>query len=711
MKPQQKPVLPELRQDLRLEKGAADTGGQPTWLIVDMAQHRYIQIGDTARLLLTCWEAGKSFDDLKTRVADEQGVHVSEDDITGFIKFLATNNLTVEPVGGSWKGLAERPAAARRGWLSWLLHNYLFIRIPLLRPEPMLRRLLPFAAPLFTRAFFVAVAIIGVVGFYLVSRQWESFFGTFSYLFTVEGIILSMLSLIIVKSAHELGHALVAARFGCAVPSMGICFLVLFPVLYTDVTDAWRLKDRRQRFLIGAAGIIVELCFAALATFAWAFLPEGILKSLAFSIATVGWIMSLAINLNPLMRFDGYYLFSDILGIDNLQSRSFAFGQWRLREALFGFGDKPPEIVSTSMRRTLIGFAWAVWIYRVILFTGIALLVYHMTFKVLGLILFAAEIGYFIIRPIYNELVHWWQRRADIVRQPRSRVSSLITAGVVVILLVPWSTKISVPAVVESSNLTYVFPQREGDVAKVHVKVGDRVAVGDPLVTLKSDALRHKEAIAKRKRATIRSRLARRGVDGVDLSSSLVLEQQLKALNAEITGLAREISELEIRAPHDGIVVELNGHVHPDRAINQHEVVALVRSASPLVARGYIVEHDVSRVRKSAGGVFVPDTAAIPSFPVSLSRISLSATQQVEISELASVYGGPVAVRPNPTGRGSVTLSPVEAVFAASMSVENPPMGLNQALRGTVVLNGEARSILERAVMQVASVLVRESGF
>jgi putative peptide zinc metalloprotease protein len=272
--------------------------------------------------------------------------------------------------------------------------------------------------------------LIGVAGLYLVSRQWDVFSSTFQHFFSLEGAATYAVALVVVKSAHELGHAFTAVRYGCRVPSMGICFLVMFPVLYTDVTDAWRLKSRKERLLIGGAGVTVELMLACLATFAWPFLAEGPVKSLAFSIATVGWVLSLAINLNPLMRFDGYYLFADALGIDNLQPRAFALGRWRMREMLFGSGVQPPERLDAKLTRILVGFAWAVWIYRLILFTGIAVLVYYMTFKILGLILFAVEIIYFIAKPIAGELAYWWRERGSLAAAPRTKwTASLVHAS------------------------------------------------------------------------------------------------------------------------------------------------------------------------------------------------------------------------------------------------------------------------------------------
>ena len=125
------------------------------------------------------------------------------------------------------------------------------------------------------------------------------------------------ITLILVKCLHELGHAYVAKYHGCRVSAIGIAFLVFFPFLYTDTTDAWRLRNHKDRLLINFAGILTELHLALIATFVWGVLPEGGLGA-AFFIATTSWISSIAINVSPFMRFDGYYVFSDWLK-ENLQ--------------------------------------------------------------------------------------------------------------------------------------------------------------------------------------------------------------------------------------------------------------------------------------------------------------------------------------------------------------------------------------------------------
>lgn len=705
------PLLPELRQDLQLEKGAPDLAGADTWVVIDRAQHRYIQIDRAAHQLLSRWRAGISHDELRSAVARDFGQRVSADEIAAFVRFVSDNALTVEPAHGDWQTYARMADAGKTGWLAWLIHNYLYFKLPLVRPEPFLVRGMPFVAPLFTRGAFAVVAAAGLLGLYLVSRQWDAFYATFQHFFSWQGAAIYAVALIVIKSAHELGHAFTALRFGCRVPTMGICFLVMFPVLYTDVTDAWRLRSRRERLLIGSAGIAVELAIACFATLLWTFLPDGVARSLAFSFATVGWVLSLAINLNPLMRFDGYYLFSDLIGVDNLQSRAFAFGQWRLREVLFGLQRPAPELVPQRTATILIVYAWAVWLYRLILFTGIALLVYHMAFKLLGIVLFLIEIIYFIARPMAAEARAWTREGYGLLRSRRARLTLMIVASALLAVFVPWSSRVSVPAIIESADIARVYPQRAGLVEKVLVKAGDTVAAGDVLVQLQSSELDHQIALTKNKIALLKLRLARRSSDAEDRSKSLVLEQELRALSVQLAGLQKERSDLVVAAPIAGTVAEFSSSVHAGRAIGRAEFIGLIRGTTPMVVRGYVAQRDVARLGPQATGRFMPELPGAASLDVTLSAIANAGANDIELPELASVHGGPIAVRPHASdGRGK-RLAPVTANYLATMTVDGlaPPPGLS--VRGYAVLDGARESIAGRVWRHTAAVFIRESGF
>ena len=184
--------------------------------------------------------------------------------------------------------------------------------------------------------FYLGLLIAGaLVALFLVSREWESYTHSLIEMLTLDGLLWMGVALSATKVLHELGHGLAARRFGCRVPSMGVAFLVLWPVLWTDTTEAWRLVRRRDRLLIDASGMLAEISVAVLATIAWAVLPDGHARNAAFTLSSSTWLLTLLVNTSPLMRFDGYYLLSDLLDIPNLQDRAFRLTRWRIREWLF----------------------------------------------------------------------------------------------------------------------------------------------------------------------------------------------------------------------------------------------------------------------------------------------------------------------------------------------------------------------------------------
>nr|HMQ58683.1 hypothetical protein [Rhizobiaceae bacterium] len=382
-----------LRRDIAVLPAPGDEAAGAVMLF-DPLRHQFFKLrGVVARLL--------------TGDADVSATGAEREAVAAF---GAQNELLVAGPQG-WKKHAATAARRRRNLFSAATHGYLFFKIPLLRPQRLLTTMWPAAALFFSRTFFILTMLAAFCGLYLVQRQWDQFTATFKAFLTLEGAAIYALTLVAVKSLHELGHGFACHKRGVAVPTMGVAFMVLFPVLYTDTTGAWRLK-RRDRLAIDLAGVATELTIAAWATLAWAFLPDGFARDAAFSLAAVSWVMSLAVNLNPFMRFDGYYAFSDAIGFENLNQRGFALARWRLREFLFGFGDPAPVETTPAMRRLVTAHAFATWIYRLALFIGIALLVYHFFIKLVAIVLFAIEIGYFIAMPVVREVKNWWTMRS-----------------------------------------------------------------------------------------------------------------------------------------------------------------------------------------------------------------------------------------------------------------------------------------------------------
>lgn len=697
--------LPNLRADLVLLEAAPTREGEPRWLIHDPLQQRYIQIEATAHRLLTLWSSARTTFELARAVFERFHVAIDAREIETFSRFLAANHLTVG-AAGDWRRLYE--AGQQRRSLAWrILHGYLFFRIPLVRPNRFLRATWPFVSFLFTRGAVFGLACIGLAGLYLVSRQWDAFLSTFSYLFSADGVVAFAVALVLVKLAHELGHAYMAVRFGCHVPTMGIAFVVLAPMPYTDVTDAWRLTDRRQRLMIDAAGMMVEIGIAALATFLWAFLPDGPARSVVFTLATASWLMSLAVNLSPLMRFDGYYLLSDLLGVENLQQRAFALGRWRLRELLFGIGFAPPERFPPRLHSLLIVYAWFTWLYRLVLFFGIALFVYHYFFKALGLLLFLVEIGYFIALPIASELVVWFHLRRLMVRSRRSWLTAGVVLAGLTLLFVPWSGRVHVPALLEIEDTAQLFPPVAARVERIDVAQGETVAAGQALMTLSSPALEREIEQTRIRLALTRMRLARGAGDDVDRAETMILKNEYVALESRLVGLDVERRRLVVTSPMAGVVLELNPSLHPGRWLGVKEMLALVGDPGRLAARGYLAEADLWRVRTGAEALFVPDVPTRASVALELRDVSRAGVATIDLAELASTAGGPVPARTDAQQRAVPMSGQYLSHFRAAGAAGTGP---ERAIRGIVHVQGEAESFAAAIWRQVLRVLVREAG-
>ncbi|MDH5563097.1 MAG: biotin/lipoyl-binding protein [Nitrospirota bacterium] len=698
-------ALPPLRDDLQILSGTPTAEGVPTWNILDPVRHQYFQIGWAAFQLLSQWHLG-SANRLIEVVSSSTTAKVTQRDVMELVQFLFRHNLTRDAQMGGSAGLYAQAEQAKQHWLLKLLHTYLFFRIPLFNPDRFLQRTLPIVAPLFTKTALVCVVTLGVIGCIGIVRQWESFANTFLYFFSPQGLTAYMLGLVGIKILHELGHAYTAARYGCQVQTMGVGFLIMVPVLYTDTTDSWKLTSRKQRAAIAAAGTVVELGIALIATFLWHLCPEGVAKSVLFVLASTSWIMGLFINLNPLLRFDGYYVLSDWLGVPNLQSRAFAFGQWKLREWLFGWGDAPPEALPRRRQRILTAYAWAIWVYRAFMFLGIAVLVYHFFFKVLGIILFVVEIGWFLAWPVYQEVQVWWKRREEVMQSWRGRVVGVVVLIAFISGSIPLDRMVSIPAVLEARERATIFAPAPAKILKVNVQEGDRVEQGDILLILESPKIEQQIRLLDQRIAALEMRLQREAAYEEDRNDHQVLWKTLQGARQAMEGLLKIVKQLTLRAPFTGLVTDMASSLHEGRWVNTKLPMVHLINPGELVVQAYATEEQQVRLAPHTEGWFYPDDPARMARRGKVQDLRQVDESQFALTYLASVYSGPVPVRKDEQGH----LKPETSIYRVTMDVEDGEKEWNQAVRGMAHVQGEARSVVGQLWEHVGAVLIRESG-
>lgn len=699
-------ALPVLRDDLDIVPTAPLANGAPAWVIFDPVANRYFEIGRELLDMLILWRVGDA-DKLIASVGKEFGRVISRDDVGDAIHFMISNALVRDIPGNDFAMMATRAMAEKKSWWSTAMHSYLFFRIPLFRPDKFLRATWPIVAPLFSKTAVWIYVLIAVLGLYLVSRQWDQFTGTFQLMLSWQGMALYGLSLVVVKSLHELGHAYMSVRYGLRVPTIGIAFMVLMPVLYTDTSGAWRLKSRRKRLMIDGAGIFTELTLAALATFIWAFLPDGGLRLCVFAIAATSWVTSLAVNLNPLMRFDGYYILSDSLGFQNLQNRGFDMARWRMRELLFGLGEAPPELLTTKMRRTVILHAWATWIYRFFLFLGIAILVYAFFIKIVGIILFAVEILWFILLPIWREMRHWWDIKDKIMISPRIIVTGLTFAGLMALAIVPWSTQITIPSLMTAQQEQSLYAPLPGHIVSVSLEEGRQVLKGDVLAKLEAPQMALQMKAAKERASLLETRIDRSGADAQDRASLIVLTNELEEVREQIKGLNRLSKQMIIRAPFDGRIVDADRELHNGLWVNPTTVLAVIQADKGVRIKGYVAETSLFRFAAGSQATFIPDNRELPKIHSIVKDVAVASSEKLDEPYLALRFGGSILTEEG----GKQELKPKHANYAVAFvpTDENLPRP-RIAVRGVSVIIGQPESFYLRAKRQVLKVLVRELG-
>jgi len=683
--------------------GPSSADGAPSWTLHDPAAHRFIRIGWLEFEILSRWQLG-TIEAMIEAIGRETILRPDPADVIDMMRFAERADL-LQPLGeGGVKRLMAQTKGRKLGLASWLLKNYLFLRLRLLDPDRLLAALVPRLGFLFGAGFPKMLLGGALLGLFLVGRQWDGFIHSLPDLLSLDGALMVGLALTCSKIVHEMGHGLAAKRFGCRVPAMGVALLVLWPVLWTDTTDAWRLTDRRQRLLIDAAGMLAEITLAVVAALAWTVLPDGALRSAAFTLTSSTWLLTLAVNLNPFMRFDGYFLLSDWLDMPNLQERAFAMTRWRLREALFHLGEPPPEPMPKARRRLVTVYALATWIYRFTVFLGIALLVYHLAFKLLGLFLMGVELWWFITRPIIGEVAAWRAHLGKKGVTTRARLTLSAGAAAVVVLLLPMGSHVAAPAMQRAERQAVLYTAEPGRLTVVATE-GTHLDEGQAAFGLDSPDLLHRQRQDEAKVGGLEARLQGVGFESGSDDNVVSVGSALSAAVAERDQARTQIDSLLVRAPFAGVVVDVSPSLRVGSWLPRHHSLGILVDPRSQVVEAFVNEADVERLAIGGEGTFYPENGE-PPFPVRLSSVNRGASRELAVPELASVNGGGLAVRKDPEGH----LVPEFSVYRVLLTPEGTPGAIHRTQRGTVIIDAASSIPLAHLWRRLVAVAIRESG-
>ena len=690
--------LPPLREDLRILEAAPEADGAPAWVIQDPVINRFYRIGWLEFECLLRW--GSNAHTMASEIAGTTPLQVEAQQVIDLANFLEQHHL-VRPSQAATDRLASRSAGSPwKNW-RWWLHHYLFIRIPLIQPQNFLAKATRWTDKLFQPLTLWILAALSGLGVLLVFRQWDVFSQAVVESISPQGLLGFAGALILAKTLHELGHALVATHFGVRVAHMGIAFVVLWPMLYTDTGEAWRLRSRHQRLAVSSAGILVELALAGLATLGWAISEPGWLNTACLYLATTSWVLSLALNLSPFMRFDGYFVLSDLLDFPNLHERASALARTALRRLLLGFNETWPEDFPEHKRNFLISFALITWLYRLVVFFGIAVAVYLFFFKILGIFLFAVELAWFIVMPVWRELRVWNERRLEVPLN-RRRLFAFLALVLLLFIAIPWKSGVKGVGVAHSTKQTIIYAPYPATIAAI--RSAGAINAGEVLVHLHAPDMQAQGSRNQVKANALSAQLTGLQAQERGVEQASATQQRLGEQLAEVQATSEELGRLKLKAEFSGTWLDVDSERKAGTWVNTRDALGILIDPQHWQVDAYVTQDDVERLVLGGEATFYPEHG-LQALKGKVIDVDATHASRITQPMLSTRYGGSIA-----TSERSQELVPTEPRFRVRIALDEVPESLRET-RGSVVIEGRRYSLLAESLQGILAVLIRESGF
>jgi len=430
----------------------------------------------------------------------------------------------------------------------------------------------------------------------------------------------------------------------------------------------------------------------------------------------VTWVSTLAVNLNPAMRFDGYYLLCDIFGIDNLQMRAFNFTLWQLRKWLLGLDVPCPEDLVTPKRRWgMIIYSFYTWIYRIFLYTAIAIFVYYEFTKALGIFLFLIEVGVFLLLPIYSELKQLHQFYPFLSINPRSFATLSALGLLLAWFVIPLPHQEKFVAITTPVEESIVYIPQNGIVEKINVKLGDRVNKGDLLIQAISPVLNLQISEKEYEAEIIQSQINVISLNETNRGYIPEKQAELQGIKNKMGGLLEVRNQLKIVSGVKGFVYQWDDTLHVGQSVAKNQVVGKIAPFDDVTVIAFVPEANLHDVREGQEVIFRTKSGFIEVKGVITSIPAFRASLLI-YPQLASVNLGDLPVseepsqnKPNEPPQNRFVL--VESYFPVEVDIQ---FAENENLRfgesGYLLVEGEWKSRLVTLYRHAQGIFWRESG-
>lgn len=643
-------IRPQLRSSLRFI--FQEFAGERSCVIEDPLTSKFHRVGLAEYRFLRHLDGSVTFAEAFARASLESGAGaLNEREAVALLSWLVENRLADLGGGVPLDFLEKTRGGEIRAKLKNLF-NVLFIKVPLGRPDGLIDR----AYPLFKFAlgwgFFVLWFVVAAIGATQVALNWERFVRGTEGVLAPNNWLWLMLVWVGLKAWHEGWHALVCKHHGGQVREAGVMFVLFAPMGYVDATASLAFRSKWRRMHVAAAGVYGELFLAAIAGVVWAHTGPGITNTIAMNVMVMASTVTLLFNLNPLMKFDGYFIFIDLLEKPNLSTRATQLVNTLAKKWLLGVKLASPAWDEGDTWLWLAyGLASLVW--RVLIFITL-LIGASMLFRGGGLVLAFIALLFWAVPLLYSlgsvfkkdqagEPAVWW---------PALWRCTLAAAVLVAVAVVPFRVAIKAPGVIEAAHEVILRAEGPGFLTAIHARDGDVVKAGAPLVTLENPELelQLQDLAIEHRRQDLKRRMLRLDSPVAEYEAEMAVLASLRKQYLEQLGY---VETLDITATQGGRVVAPQLPRMRGRYLRTgDEIVRLVDPAAVEILIP-ISQDDVDYFRRHLGhAVEVYFEGRLRTGEGKLQRISGRAVTSMEHPALTTLAGGPLAVKPRGGGGG-----------------------------------------------------------
>ena len=650
-------VHPRLRSHVRVSRHVYR--GQVWYLLQDQSSGRNHRVDETAFHFIGRMDGKRSTDEIWHSLLNQLGERTpTQDETIEILCQLSDNDLLQCEITPNVAELFRRRFEKDRKRRLAML-NPLAFKVPLFDPDKLLTHLAPLARALFNpTALLIWVAVVTLAAL-SAGSNWQSLKAYAGVHTLTPGFLLLLwLTYPVVKAVHELGHGLAVKAWGGEVRETGISLLLLVPVPFVDASAASAFPEKHRRAFVGAAGIMVELFLAALALFIWSSVEDGLVRQTAFVVMLVGSVSTVLFNGNPLLRFDGYYVLSDLLDMPNLGPRSNAYIGYLTQRYLLKVDNAVSPVTARGEPSLLFGYAVLSYGYR---------------WFIAGLIVFwcgsysfwlgagaGVLVGFsMVVKPIARAIE--FLRKSPQLARNRSRsyavAGGVAAAALVLLFVVPVPFSTVAQGVVWLPEKARVRAQTGGFVDEVLAADGQQVRAGDTLLVLSDPELKAREAAARARVVAVEIEYTR--AMGADTPKSHALKEELAAQRAELAEIQRRIRSLQVSAEVDGTLVMPRPQDLPGSYVEKGTVLAHVLRAEDISVKVVVPQADAGVIRSGIEDVVVNLTDRGGELvSAKLTGEVPAATAILPTAALGDRAGGPVATDPSDK-QGTRTLEPV----------------------------------------------------